>query len=96
MKEAIDNALREAGKPLPETNGDYFNSAYVSIGKCYGEAIRDLESNTGTLYNDIYIVGGGAKNGYLNKITAAYTGKNVIALPIEATAIGNLRVQMKR
>ena len=96
MKEAIDSALREAGKPLPEADGDYFNSAYVSIGKCYGEAIRDLEANTGNLYNDIYIVGGGAKNGYLNKITEQYTGKHVVALPIEATAIGNLKIQMKR
>lgn len=96
MKEAIDNALREAGKPLPKTIGDYFNSAYVSIGQCYGEAIRDLESNTGAVYNDIYIIGGGAKNGYLNKITEQYTGKHVIALPIEGTAIGNLKIQMKR
>ena len=96
MKEAIDNALLEAGKPLPKTMGDYFNSAYVSIGQCYGEAIRDLESNTGAVYNDIYIIGGGAKNGYLNKITEQYTGKHVIALPIEGTAIGNLKIQMKR
>jgi rhamnulokinase len=96
MKEAIDTALKAAGKPLPKTNGDYFNAAYVSIGKCYGEAIRDLESNTGNTYNDIYIIGGGAKNGYLNKITEKHTGKRVIALPIEGTAIGNLKVQMKR
>ncbi|MBO7385050.1 MAG: hypothetical protein J6U63_01760, partial [Clostridia bacterium] len=42
-----------------------------------------------------YIVGGGAKNGYLNRLTEEATGKRVIALPIEATAIGNLAIQIK-
>ena len=48
------------------------------------------------MYKEIYIVGGGAKNGYLNALTEKITGKKVIALPIEATAIGNLKVQMNR
>ena len=42
----------------------------------------------------MYIVGGGAKNQFLNKLTEEATGKQVIALPIEATAIGNLKIQM--
>ena len=96
MKGAIDKFISGKHRALPKTPGDYFNAAYVSIGKCYGEAIRDMESNTGTVYGEIYIVGGGAKNGYLNKITEKYTGKKVIALPIEATAIGNIKIQMKR
>ncbi len=96
MKGAIDAYLKSRGRKLPSTPGDYFNSAYMSLGKCYGEAIRDMEHNTGCVYNEIYIVGGGAKNTYLNKITERYTGKKVIALPIEATAIGNIKIQMKR
>ena len=43
----------------------------------------------------MYIVGGGAKNAFLNHLTAKATGCNVIALPIEATAIGNLKIQME-
>ena len=39
-------------------------------------------------------MGGGAKNQYLNRLTAEATGKRVIALPIEATALGNLKIQM--
>ena len=38
----------------------------------------------------------GAKNGYLNGLTEKYTGKKVVALPIEATAIGNMMIQIKR
>ena len=37
----------------------------------------------------------GAKNATLNELTAHYTGKQVVALPIEATAIGNLKIQMQ-
>ena len=58
-------------------------------------ALEELEKNTGTHYKKLYIVGGGAKNQYLNALTAEMTGKEVIALPIEATAIGNLKVQME-
>ena len=95
MKAAIKNYLVNKGSPAPVSDADYFNSAYHSLASCYDSAIRDLEASTGRLYSEIYIVGGGAKNGYLNDLTAKYTGKRVIALPIEATAIGNLKVQMK-
>ena len=46
-------------------------------------------------YDKLYIVGGGAKNEFLNHLTAKATGKQVIALSIEATALGNLRIQME-
>ena len=46
-------------------------------------------------YDSIYIVGGGAKNAFLNRLTEEASGKKVIALPMEATAIGNLKVQME-
>lgn len=96
MKGAIEDYLKAAGKPTPREMGDYFNSAYVSLGHGYSEAIRDLESNTGKKYTELYIVGGGAKNNYLNNITEKKCGLKVRALPIEATAIGNLKIQMKR
>ena len=95
MKGAIDKYFTDRGEAAPACAADYFNCAYISLGYCYNEAIRDLESNTGRSYPAIYIVGGGAKNKYLNEITDKYTGKRVIALPIEATAIGNLKIQMK-
>ena len=68
----------------------------IHILEGYKTAIEDLENNTGHSYSQIYIVGGGAKNTYLNSLTESYTYKRVIALPIEATAIGNLRTQLKR
>ena len=94
MKEAIFAYLEKAGKPTPKTDADYFNSAYHSLADGYRAAIEALEANTGKIYPEIYIVGGGAKNAYLNSLTEKYTGKKVRALPIEATAIGNLKVQL--
>lgn len=61
----------------------------------YRDALTELERNTGKTYEKLYIVGGGAKNEFLNLMTEESTGKQVIALPIEATALGNLRIQME-
>ena len=83
-----------AGRP-PLSAGDYFRCAYRSLALCYKAALDELERNTGKSYDKLYIVGGGAKNRFLNELTAACTQKQVIALPIEATAIGNLNIQME-
>ncbi|MCY8447192.1 FGGY-family carbohydrate kinase, partial [Bacillus spizizenii] len=42
----------------------------------------------------LHIIGGGARNDFLNQLTADMSGKAVYAGPIEATAIGNLLMQM--
>ena len=91
MKEAFDALLSER----PANEYDYFRCAFKSLALSYRQAIEELERNTGKKYSRLYIVGGGAKNQFLNRLTEEYTGKKVIALPIEATAIGNLNVQMK-
>ena len=90
MKAAFDEAL----SMNPQTAGDYFRCAYRSLALSYMNAIQELQHNTGRHYDRIYIVGGGAKNGFLNNLTEQATGKKVIALPIEATAIGNLKIQL--
>ena len=91
MKAAFDGAL----SVRPESVGDYFRCAYRSLALSYRDAIRELEANTGRTYEKLYIVGGGAKNAFLNKLTEEATGKKVVALPIEATALGNLKIQME-
>ena len=91
MKEAFDSLLKEK----PADIGDYFRCAFRSLALSYKEAIAELEHNTGKSYSKLYIVGGGAKNQFLNRLTEEAAGKEVIALPIEATALGNLKVQME-
>ena len=91
MVEAFNTALQTK----PVSVGDYFRCAYRSLALSYKAAIEELERNTGKPYDKLYIVGGGAKNGFLNRLTEEATGKQVIALPIEATALGNLKIQME-
>ena len=91
MKAAFDEALAVQ----PGTVGDYFRCAYRSLALSYRNAFRELQQNTGRQYERIYIVGGGAKNAFLNRLTEEASGKTVIALPMEATAIGNLKIQMQ-
>lgn len=91
MKKAFDESL----SMKPQTNGDYFRCAYRSLALCYMNAVQELQHNTGSHYEELYIVGGGAKNEFLNKLTQTATGKQVVALPIEATALGNLNIQIK-
>ena len=91
MKAAFDAALGESDMEV----GDYFRCAYLSLAQSYKRAIEELENNTGKTYEKLYIVGGGAKNAFLNRLTEEATGKKVIALPIEATAIGNLKIQLE-
>ena len=91
MKAAFDAKLPR----LPESAAGYFRCAYRSLAQCYRQAIAELEHNTGRSYDSLYIVGGGAKNQYLNRLTEEATSKRVLALPIEATALGNLNLQMK-
>ena len=93
MRAEIHTALAETGE-APAMDADLINSVYHSLAYCYGEAYREMEAVTGQHWDKLYIAGGGAKNATLNELTAHYTGKQVVALPIEATAIGNLKIQM--
>ncbi len=91
MKAAFDAALDEK----PTEAADYFRCAYRSLALSYRDAIRELERNTGRTCTALYIVGGGAKNAFLNGLTERATALRVVALPLEATALGNLAVQLR-
>ena len=56
--------------------------------------MKELDDITRNKYDTIYVVGGGSNAEYLNELTAKYTGRKVSAGPSEATAIGNVIVQM--
>lgn len=91
MKEAFDKLLNH---PKLEIR-DYFRIAYRSLAYSYKEALEELSKNTNREYKELYIVGGGAKNNFLNQLTEEICQIKVVALPIEATAIGNLKVLLK-
>lgn len=65
-----------------------------SLAKRYAEVLTKLEDLTGHKLERIHIVGGGSRNWLLNQLTANACKRPVAAGPVEATAIGNMLVQM--
>lgn len=95
MKEAIDLCLKFK-LIKPQTENDYFRCAFISLAISYMNALKELQINSGNDFDALYIVGGGAKNSLLNELTEQICKIKVKALPIEATAIGNLKIQIGR
>lgn len=85
--------VQAAADVKPATVGELMQCVYASLADCYAKMITNLAQLTGKAYTSVNIVGGGSKDGYLNKLTAEATGLEVFAGPTEGTAIGNLIVQ---
>lgn len=94
MIEAVRSLCAETNQQVPETVGEVARVIYIGLAKCYGEAVRGVEKITNRTYSRLHIVGGGCQDDFLNRLTAESTGMDVYAGPIEATALGNLAVQM--
>ncbi|MEE1315409.1 MAG: rhamnulokinase [Faecalimonas sp.] len=94
MIQAVQDFCAKTNQQVPETVGEIASVIYNSLAKCYADTIIGLEKVTGKTYDRIHVVGGGANAGYLNELTAKYCKKPVHAGPTEATALGNLAVQM--
>lgn len=91
---AIQDYCRKTGQKVPEEVGEIAAVIYQSLAESYGQTAQEIEKLTGKKYSSVNIVGGGANADYLNQLTAAKTGKTVYAGPTEATAIGNIAVQL--
>ena len=94
-KSMRDALLELLDKNPPKDDIELFVSIFNSLALSYKRAIEELELITGKSYSKVIVVGGGAKNSYLNNLIEEYTKKQVVTLPIEATALGNIMVQMK-
>lgn len=94
MIESVKEYCRKTGQAVPDSVGELMQCVYKSLASCYAKAIEDLSALTGKRYTSINIVGGGAKDGYLNALTAKASGLPVFAGPTEGTALGNIIVQM--
>ena len=94
MIRAVQDFCRNSRQQVPETVGEISSVIYNSLAKCYADTVDEIEAITGNKYDTIYVVGGGSNAEYLNQLTAKYTGRRVSAGPSEATAIGNIMVQM--
>jgi rhamnulokinase len=95
MVKAIQDFCRETGQPIPKTEGELVRCAYESLALKYRQVLGWLEELTGNRLDVIHIVGGGSQNELLSQFTADACQRPVIAGPVEATAMGNLLVQVR-
>ncbi len=81
-------------QPIPETAPQITRAVLESLALAYRRTVQDLERITGQPVTALRVIGGGARNGLLNQLTADVTGRVVLAGPAEATAMGNVLVQL--
>jgi rhamnulokinase len=77
------------------SRGEIVRSIYVSLAHRYKVVLERLEAVSGREVRTINVIGGGARNELLCQLTADVTGREVIAGPVEATALGNVLVQAR-
>jgi rhamnulokinase len=81
-------------QPVPKGKGAVVRCALESLALKYRWTLERLEEMLGQHLEPIHIIGGGTQNRLLNQLAADATGRRVVTGPIEATAIGNILVQM--
>ena len=79
----------------PDDRGAMVRAILVSLACKYRWVLERLEAVTGREVRRIHVVGGGARNALLCRLTADVTGREVLAGPVEATALGNVLVQAR-
>jgi rhamnulokinase len=94
MVASIADYCRQTGQPEPSGPPAYSRSILESLAFKYRLVLESLEELTGTRFDEIRVVGGGSRNRLLNQFTADATGRTVVAGPAEATALGNIAMQM--
>jgi len=77
------------------SRGETVRSIYISLARRYRDVLERLEAASGRSVRTIHVIGGGARNELLCQLTADATGREVLAGPVEATALGNVLVQAR-
>jgi rhamnulokinase len=94
MAQTIAQYCRRTGQPEPTGPASYTRAILESLAFKYRVVLDALQALTGITITELQIVGGGSRNRLLNQFTADATGRTVIAGPVEATALGNIAMQM--
>jgi len=94
MPTTIDRYCSRTAQPAPPNPAAYTRAILESLAYKYRVVLDSLEILIGVRVEEIRVIGGGSRNGLLNQFTADATGRPVVAGPVEATALGNIAVQM--
>ncbi|MFC7329651.1 rhamnulokinase [Marinactinospora rubrisoli] len=95
MPARIAAFCRETGQPVPESRGAVLRCVLESLALAHRRTIRTAAALADREVREVHLVGGGARNELLCRLTADALGLPVVAGPVEATAIGNVLVQAR-
>ena len=93
MCAAVQLYCAKSYQPVPETAGEIARCIFESLSFAYRETVESLERITRRSLSTVRVVGGGCLNQFLCQMTADACGREVIAGPVEAAALGNAMVQ---
>lgn len=93
MVEAIQSYCQQTGQIVPMTPGAIIRCCYESLALKYRVVLSQLETLVGRELKVIRVVGGGSLNEMLCQFTAEACNREVVAGPVEATALGNVLMQ---
>ena len=93
MPSRIRDYCKETGQNLAEEPGAVARCIFESLALKYRLVLEKAEEVSGRRVEAVHIVGGGAQNDLLCRLTADAIRRPVVAGPVEATALGNVMVQ---
>jgi rhamnulokinase len=93
MPARIEALLENSGQHRPTCKGAMVRSIFVSLACKYRLVLEQLEHVSGRSIERIHVIGGGSRNCLLCQLTADITGREVLAGPAEASALGNVLMQ---
>ena len=95
MAARVAALCRATGQPEPYGPAGTVRCILDSLAAAFARAVADAERLSGRSVDVVHLVGGGARNQLLCRLTADATGRTVVAGPVEATALGNVLVQAR-
>lgn len=95
MTAAIDTYCKKTGQQVPADVGAYVRCIFESLALRYRQVIGMLRTLSPVRIDRLYVIGGGARNEALNRMTADATGIPVVTGSAESTALGNLLLQAR-
>ena len=94
MPKKIRDYCKKTGQGEPQSDGALVRCIYESLAMKYRFAIKQIEENTGKHFDVLHLLGGGTKDSFLCQMTADSLNLPVVAGPTEATALGNIILQL--
>ena len=94
MPGAIIEYSQMTGQVVPQDRGEFVRCILESLALKYRYLIDKINHMGTRKIEVLHIVGGGSRNQMLNQFAANATGLPVITGPAEATAIGNIILQL--